>query len=61
MPSSRTANQTGKSGNSSGSRVREARGDSHGTKGRGKHPPNKLYTSPKTAVGAGKTRDRPGR
>lgn len=47
--SANTANQTGKSGNDSGPNVKEARGPSYDTKGRrGKHPPNKIFTGPKT-------------
>jgi hypothetical protein len=52
--SKHSANATGKSGNASGSRVREARGGHTGPKGGasgheggGKHPKNKIYTPPK--------------
>jgi hypothetical protein len=38
-------NQTGKAGNSSGSRVVEARGERHPARG-GKHPKTKLFTQP---------------
>ena len=44
--SKNSANTTGKSGNNSGSRGREAKGDP-GTKARGKHPPNKIFVGPK--------------
>ena len=40
------SNTTGKSGNASGSARREARGDSAKASGRGKHPPNQLFTAP---------------
>jgi hypothetical protein len=39
-------NDTGKSGNDSGSRVKEARGPSYQERHR-KHPPNQLFTGPK--------------
>jgi hypothetical protein len=39
-------NDTGKTGNASGSNVKEARGPSYEEQ-HGKHPPNKLYTGPK--------------
>lgn len=39
-------NEQGKSGNDSGSRVKEARGPSY-VERHGKHPPNKIYTGPK--------------
>lgn len=41
-----TANYTGKTGNDSGSRVKEARGPSY-IERHGKHPPNTLYKGPK--------------
>jgi hypothetical protein len=53
-----TANDTGKSGNDSGSRVKEARGPSYehrqgetskdkSEQHQGKHPPNTIYKGPK--------------
>jgi hypothetical protein len=53
-----TANDTGKSGNASGSRVEEARGKSYehrqgenpsdkSEQHQGKHPPNTIYKGPK--------------
>jgi hypothetical protein len=53
-----TANSTGKSGNASGSNVKEARGPSYehqqgnrqsdkSEEHQGKHPPNELYKGPK--------------
>jgi hypothetical protein len=53
-----TENATGKSGNDSGSKVKEARGPSYASRQgdspsdkneqhQGKHPPNKIYTGPK--------------
>jgi hypothetical protein len=44
--SQNTGNDTGKSGNDSGSHVKEARGPSY-VEHHGKHPPNKIYTGPK--------------
>lgn len=41
-----SANDTGKSGNASGSNVKEARGPSYEER-HGKHPPNKQSTGPK--------------
>lgn len=41
-----SGNDTGKSGNDSGSNVKEARGPSY-QEHHGKHPPNKIYTGPK--------------
>ena len=42
-----TANQTGKPGNASGQRTKEARGASYERGTRGKHPPNTVYKGPK--------------
>jgi hypothetical protein len=53
------ANTTGKSGNASGSRVREARGDPAPAR-RGKHPQPRISTSPQTEAKA-KTRVRAAR
>ena len=44
--SGNTANDTGKTGNASGSGVKEARGPSYAER-HGKHPPNALYKGPK--------------
>jgi hypothetical protein len=44
--SKHTGNETGKTGNDSGSNVKEARGPSY-VERHGKHPPNKLYKGPK--------------
>jgi len=41
-----TGNTTGKTGNDSGSNVKEARGPAY-EEHHGKHPPNKIYTGPK--------------
>lgn len=41
-----SGNDTGKSGNDSGSNVKEARGPSYDER-HGKHPPNTLYKGPK--------------
>ena len=51
-----SANSTGKSGNASGSRVREARGDP--ARAGGKHPQPKLFTSPQTERKAGQRKHR---
>ena len=40
------SNTTGKEGNASGSRRREARGDPGGAGRGGAHPPNRLFTTP---------------
>jgi hypothetical protein len=42
------SNTTGKSGNDSGAKRREARGDPGARPEGGKHPPNRLFTSPQT-------------
>lgn len=44
--SKHNANDTGKTGNDSGSNVKEARGPSY-VEHHGKHPPNELYKGPK--------------
>ena len=44
--SKNTANSTGKTGNDSGSRVKEARGPSY-EEHHGKNPPNTLFNGPK--------------
>lgn len=44
--SKHNANDTGKTGNDSGSNVKEARGPAY-DEHRGKHPPNTMYKGPK--------------
>jgi hypothetical protein len=44
--SKNTGNDTGKTGNASGSNVKESRGPSYDER-HGKHPPNELYKGPK--------------
>ncbi len=43
-----SASSTGKAGNDSGSNRREAMGEAAGRSGRGKHPPNRIFTTPQT-------------